>query len=285
MSFNDLRRGPARAARRRRRLTIVISAAVVLLLGIGGAAWAVVHHRDTVQAEQEALLEAKKQEAAEAEKHAEDADPDPEPEPEKEAEPEPDWDIDTPSSYQVIVNKQRPFDPKDYEPDDLVMPDGIENTNAQPMRAKAAKALQKMHADASEAGVPFIIASAYRPYSMQVQLFDSYVARDGVEAAETYSARPGYSEHQTGLVADVDDGTGCLLEACFGETPAGTWLAKHAAEYGFVIRCPEGKQDITGYIYEPWHLRYVGTEVAKDLQQNDVETLEEYFGLDPAPTY
>lgn len=224
------------------------------------------------------------------------ADPDPAPQPEPSAEPPEDpsteppaeplpiWDIDSPGSTTVVVNKRRQLQPKDWAPADLVMPD-VPNTNGQPLRKPAARAIERMHAAASAAGAPFVIASGYRPYQMQVELFQSYVDRDGVEAAETYSARPGHSEHQTGLVADVDDGSGCAFEFCFGDTAAGTWLRKNAYRYGFIVRYPKGQQRVTGYIYEPYHLRYIGKKAARLMHEQRVKTLEGFFGLEPAPTY
>ena len=109
-------------------------------------------------------------------------------------------------------------------------------------------------------------------------LYDRYVERDGKQQADTYSARPGHSEHQTGLAVDLDDSGDCYLAACFGQTPSGRWIAAHAAEYGFVIRYPEGKQGVTGFMPEPWHLRYLGTGVATELYNSGL-SLEEYLGI------
>jgi len=164
------------------------------------------------------------------------------------------------------------------------MPD-IPNRNGQPMRAEAARALEKMHAAATADGAPFVIGSAYRSYAKQAGLFDSYVKRDGVAAAETYSARPGYSEHQTGLVADIDDNGGCYLETCFGETAAGKWVRENGYRYGFIVRYERDQQATVGYIYEPWHLRYVGVKVATDMHDRGILNLEDYFGLPAAATY
>lgn len=105
--------------------------------------------------------------------------------------------------------------------------------------------------------------------------------KDGVEKAKTYSAVPGHSEHETGLAIDVSGSDGkCAAEDCFGGTKEAEWLAKHAPEYGFIIRYPEGKEDITGYKYEPWHLRYVGTEISSDIAERGI-TLEEYYNAVP----
>jgi len=192
--------------------------------------------------------------------------------------------ISDPSSITVVINKQRPFDPIDWAPDDLVAPN-IPNRKGQPLRAEAARAIEKMYAAAKADGAPFVIGSAYRSYSLQVATFNGFVARDGVAAAETYSARPGHSEHQTGLVADIDDNGGCYLEACFGETAAGKWVASNGHRYGFIVRYQPDQQETSGYIYEPWHLRYVGVTVATEMHDQGILNLEDYFDLPKAPTY
>jgi D-alanyl-D-alanine carboxypeptidase len=248
-----------------------------LVLSSGGVIWAVIA-ANAGQATPEPV------------KTTEPATPTPEPAPEPVAEPEPEpepapqWDIDSPSSITVVVNKQRPLNPIDWAPDDLVWPN-VPNNNGQPMRAEAAQAIESMYAAALADGAPFVIASGYRDYATQVGLFDSYVQRDGVEAAETYSARPGHSEHQTGLVADVDDGSGCTFDVCFGNTAAGTWVRENAHRFGFIVRYNQDQQGVTGYIYEPYHLRYVGPQVAGEMHAQGIVNLEDFFGLPAAPTY
>ncbi|WP_244301122.1 M15 family metallopeptidase [Leucobacter insecticola] len=204
--------------------------------------------------------------------------------------PEPSFDkaahsLDDPMSIWVVSNKLRPLNPIEFEPNDLVMPEGVGNQNGQPLREPAARAVEAMLAAAAEAGVPAGIISAYRGYELQQSLYTSYIARDGQAAADSYSARPGHSEHQTGLVVDLDDGSGCALSECFGATGAGVWLAEHAAEFGFIVRYPPGKEGVTGFIPEPWHFRYVGPELAIEMRDTGVVTLEEFFGLPPAPDY
>lgn len=193
--------------------------------------------------------------------------------------------IDDPMSIWVVSNKRRPLNPADFAPSDLSMPEGVENEFAQPLREPAARAVEALIGAATEAGHGVWIISAYRDYGTQVGLYNSYVARDGEAAADTYSARPGHSEHQTGLAVDLDDHGACYLAACFGETPAGIWLAENAADYGFIIRYPQGKEDVTGFMPEPWHFRYVGPELAQEMRRTGVTTLEEFFELDPAPDY
>src|SRR5699024_623564 len=113
------------------------------------------------------------------------------------------------------------------------------------------QAFLQLQADAAKAGHSIPLVSGYRSYSYQAQLYDSYVARDGQAAADRYSARPGHSEHQSGLAMDVG-----AIDNNYGQTPAGQWLNAHCAEYGFILRYPQGKESITGYMYEPWHIRY-----------------------------
>ncbi len=213
----------------------------------------------------------------------------PDPEPEADA-AEPPFDraahsLDDPASIWVVSNKTRPLAPLDFAPADLSTPQGVENEFAQPLREPAARAVETLIAAAGAAGHEVRVISAYRDYATQVALYDRYVARDGAAAADTYSARPGYSEHQTGLAVDLDDFGACYLDACFGETPAGAWLAEHAAEHGFVVRYPAGKQEVTGFTPEPWHFRYVGPELAEEMRRTGVTTLEEFFGLPAAPGY
>lgn len=194
--------------------------------------------------------------------------------------------IDDPSSIWVVVNKSRPLNPKDYEPDDIVYPD-VRYVNRQGIREVAADALvQLFDAAESEAGVSLAVQSAYRPYDMQKAIYDDEAAANGVAAADRDTARPGYSEHQTGLTADISaPSEGCTLQACFGETDAGTWLAQNAWRFGFILRYPPDKEQVTGYVYEPWHFRYVGPELAKELHDTGVTTLEEFFDVPGGTEY
>ena len=193
--------------------------------------------------------------------------------------------LDDPNSLWVVSNKHRPLNPADFAPGDLSMPVGVPNEFSQPLREAAARAVEVMYADATAAGIKFGIISAYRDYGTQVSLYNRYVARDGQAAADTYSARPGHSEHQTGLAVDFDDGGACYLNACFESTSAGQWLAANAANYGFVLRYPNGQDAITGFTYEPWHFRFVGVAAAQEMRATGTLTLEEFFGLQPAPGY
>ncbi|WHY00019.1 M15 family metallopeptidase [Neobacillus sp. DY30] len=185
-----------------------------------------------------------------------------------------------PESIPVLVNKQNKL-PENYKPADLVYTDipfvsDVTNEKRK-MRRVAAAAVNQLFAGAKADGISLLAVSAYRSHETQTTLFNSYVNRDGYEKARTYSALPGTSEHETGLAIDVTSGNGkCAAENCFGGTPEAIWLEQHAAEYGFIIRYPQGKESITGYQYEPWHLRYVGKELALEITSKGI-TLEEYY--------
>ncbi|MCI8611567.1 MAG: M15 family metallopeptidase [Clostridiales bacterium] len=156
----------------------------------------------------------------------------------------------------LVVNKTYAL-PSTYDP-------GVDS--------EAYAALQEMFRGAAAENISLEIISGYRSYSRQNTLYNNYVARDGVEAADTYSARAGHSEHQTGLAFDLNS-----LEESFGQTKEGIWLKEHCWEYGFIIRYPKGKESVTGYMYEPWHVRYIGEE-AKEIEGSGM-CLEEYLGV------
>lgn len=129
--------------------------------------------------------------------------------------------------------------------------------------------------DARADGVHFSLLSGYRSYRTQKEIYDDYVSKHGKEAADKAVSRPGYSEHQTGYALDLNN-----AEESFGNTNEGKWLAANCAKYGFIIRYPKGKESVTGRQYQPWHIRYVGPELAKKLYNNgEWITLEEYFGI------
>lgn len=139
----------------------------------------------------------------------------------------------------------------------------------------------KLQSDASAEGLNIYLSSGFRDYYTQDAIYNNYVASDGQEMADTYSARAGFSEHQSGLAIDVNQ-----IDDSFIGTPEAIWLEKHCYEYGFILRYPQGKQDITGYKYESWHIRYVGTDMSYKIHAKAMEmgdpylTLEEYFGID-----
>lgn len=195
--------------------------------------------------------------------------------------------ISEPGNIWWVVNKTRPLSPLKYTPDELVYPNvslRVPGNESMKIRSDVAKAIQQMFADAKKAGLNPLFSSGYRSYNYQVTLYNGYVNSDGQAEADKQSARPGYSEHQTGLSFDICDANNCQLEQAFVDTPLGKWVAENAYKYGFTIRYKENKQDITGYIYEPWHLRYVGLDLAKEVHKTN-QTLEEFFKLSPAPDY
>jgi zinc D-Ala-D-Ala carboxypeptidase len=186
------------------------------------------------------------------------------------------YSLTEPTSLWIVVNKKRPL-PSTYVPNDLTSVLGGQ------LRAEAANSLKTLVLAGKNNGHNLSIISSYRSYNTQTSTYNGYVVADGVAKADTYSARPGHSEHQSGLAVDLGNGV-CNLEICFADTSAGKWLATNAPDFGFVVRYPSGKESITGYQYEPWHLRYVGIELAKELQKAN-QTMEEFFGLTNQSTY
>jgi D-alanyl-D-alanine carboxypeptidase len=200
------------------------------------------------------------------------------------------YSLTDPTSIWIIANKHNQLNPKTYTPNDLEFPDvPLRLTNGDPemkMRKVAGDALAQMFAAAKGDGLHLQISSAYRSYSYQVSLYNHYVDVQGKAVADSQSARPGFSEHQTGLAADVEPTSRkCEVEECFGDTPEGKWIAANAYKYGFVVRYPKGMQNITGYIYEPWHIRYIGVDAATEMHKQGIATLEQFFGLEAAPDY
>lgn len=135
-------------------------------------------------------------------------------------------------------------------------------------------AFSNMQKDASNQGINLKVISGFRSYSTQNRLYNNYVARDGKVAADRYSARPGHSEHQTGLAADINS-----LSQDFINTKEGQWLNNNMHKYGFILRYPKGKESITGYMYEPWHIRYIGNLSNSLYNNGNWITLEEYLGI------
>ena len=158
----------------------------------------------------------------------------------------------------IIANKTYAL-PEGYNPGDI-----LEECRA---------SFNRMKADAAAQGLSIYISSGFRSYASQRSIYNRYVSRDGRAAADTYSARPGHSEHQTGLSIDLN-----TITQAFGRTAEGRWVAEHCHEYGFIIRYPDGKSHITGYHYEPWHLRYVGIKTATAIAESGL-CLEEYYGI------
>jgi D-alanyl-D-alanine carboxypeptidase len=194
--------------------------------------------------------------------------------------------IDDPTSIWVVANKLRQLTPPTYVPPDLVETP-VPHLNPPTLRKEAADAMVAMFAAGKAEGAGGMqLQSAYRSYGVQVKVYNGYVASAGKAGADSQSARPGFSEHQTGLAADISSlPLTCALQACFGQTPQGLWLAANAYRFGFLLRYPEDKTPVTGYIYEPWHFRYIGIPLATEMHTTGVTTLEEFFGLPAAPDY
>lgn len=184
----------------------------------------------------------------------------------------------TPESFTVIVNKHHPLDAA-YIPPDLTDAGGVL------IRAAAAERFRVMVSAAASEGIAITAVSGYRPATEQAHIHDSYTSVYGAPAADLLSARPGYSEHQTGLAIDIGNPSGeCALNACFASTPAGAWTEANAHRFGFIIRYPAGSESVTGYTYEPWHLRYTGLDAAAAIHAGGL-TLEQYTGTPAAPGY
>jgi zinc D-Ala-D-Ala carboxypeptidase len=193
-----------------------------------------------------------------------------------------------PASPWVVVNKHRALSPASYVPADLVQPRVrlAVSGEAALLNSTTAAAAEKMFAAAAADGATLTLASGYRSFATQTSTYGSYVSSQGQAEADTVSARPGYSEHQTGWSFDIGDGGGaCGFQPCFAEQPAAVWARDNAHRFGFVVRYPWMFHAITGYYYEPWHLRFIGPEAATDMKSRGIATLEEYFGLEAAPAY
>lgn len=188
-------------------------------------------------------------------------------------------DYNLPTSMWVVVSKDYPLSEQQYYPKDLeltALPARSDKSIPEKsVRKVIVPALTAFFTDAKAAGNDIMIASGFRSYDLQQTYFTSYSKSYGVEAANKFSARPGQSEHQTGLALDIAyENRDCYLDVCFGQKPAGLWLAANAYKYGFVLRYPADKTDITKYQYEPWHFRYVGKPLAAALHESGL-TLDE----------
>ncbi|MGG3922163.1 M15 family metallopeptidase [Geobacillus thermodenitrificans] len=189
--------------------------------------------------------------------------------------------IMNPDNILVLVNKEQSLPPS-YKPADLVVPNvrfSFDDPKAEKrhMRAEAAAALEELFAAARRDGIELVAVSAYLSYERQQVVFAEEVRQKGEAEAVQAVAYPGQSEHQTGLAIDISSrSAGYQLTEAFGATKEGQWVAAHAHEYGFIIRYPKGKEAVTGYKYEPWHIRYVGRKAAVVMKKRDW-TLEEYF--------
>lgn len=175
----------------------------------------------------------------------------------------------------MIVNKTYTVDESFVPTDTYESSENKTNTCNTCINNTVYKAWKEMSSDAAALGLNIKITSGYRPYKTQETIYNRYVSRDGQEKADTYSARPGSSEHQTGLCFDLNS-----ISDAFANTNEGVWVNNNAYKYGFIIRYPKGKNDETGYKYESWHLRYVGTDLSYKLYNNgNWISMESYFGI------
>jgi zinc D-Ala-D-Ala carboxypeptidase len=190
----------------------------------------------------------------------------------------PAYDVDTASSLTVVVNKARPLSPLTYHPRKM---------GSVELAKPAADAFLKLQAAAHKAGAGELkIESGFRDFATQQDTYLHYTAALGMNAGENRAAKPGFSEHQTGLAADISatDQT-CAIKICFAKTKAGKWIARHAYKYGFILRYPKGATAVTGYQFEPWHYRFVGKKLAAEMHAAKATVLETYLGLPDAPDY
>ena len=181
--------------------------------------------------------------------------------------------IKNPDNILTLVNKNNKL-PAVYVPNDLVEIPNNMAYNGKKVRKEVLKNFTNLFKDSKKHGYKITIVSAYRDYDYQKKLFDGYVEEKGLKYALKCSAKPGHSEHQTGLAIDVMGSNNDYN--LFAESKEFEWMKNNAYKYGFILRYPEGKENITGFKYEPWHYRYVGIDIATYIYNNNL-TLEEYF--------
>lgn len=198
-------------------------------------------------------------------------------------------DYNNPTSLWIVVSKDHPLSNQQYRPSDLSLMSDVSRTDKsndeRSIRTVIASDFSTMLTDAKTAGYDLIIGSGFRSYDLQAYYYNHYVSVSGEAQANKYSAKPGQSEHQTGLAFDITlRSLQCYLDTCFGDTAAGKWIAENAVKYGFIVRYPADKTEITKYQYEPWHLRYVGKPLAAALKQSGLTLDEAYPYLQKART-
>ncbi|MDX2377485.1 M15 family metallopeptidase [Microbacterium sp. LRZ72] len=196
-------------------------------------------------------------------------------------------DLRDPDRIWLGVNKTHPLDPIDAVPYDWTVPQGTRNAANVFVRPDVTDSLADMSAGVAATGLGEMgLQSGFRGYAVQQRIHAQQVAALGRDAGEELAARPGYSEHQTGLAVDVFACTpGCGPIDAFGDTAVGEWVAENAWRYGWIVRYEEGRTDVTGYVPEAWHLRYIGPQLAEAYHEGGYDTLEQFFGLAPAPDY
>lgn len=172
--------------------------------------------------------------------------------------------------------KTGPLVPNKYHklPDSFVPKNLVSLSSGRQVTESTKQAFERLQQDAAEAGVSIRDTSAYRSIAYQEQVYDRYLQKDSHDQVDTYSSRPGHSDHHTGEAIDLVGPKGDLTD--FTGTPEAAWVAENAWKYGFIVRFPKGQEDVTGYMYEPWHIRYVGKEIAELMKDEKIATLEEY---------
>lgn len=199
------------------------------------------------------------------------------------------YSLESPASPWLVVNKRRPLTPVDFTPQVATPNVKLRLSASNPemqVSGQIVPAVEQLFAAAMQAGFELILASGYRSYQQQTVVYNAEVRRNGQEAADRESARPGHSEHQTGLAIDVGPASRqCEIETCFADMPEGQWIAANAYKFGFIIRYGKDQEAVTGYMYEPWHLRYVGNALAAEMHQQNYPPLETFFNLGPAAGY
>ena len=175
----------------------------------------------------------------------------------------------------ILVNKYNYLDDK-YVPKNLEKVSTVYALSNMKLVEKAKEAYEEMAKDASKNKLKLVILSSYRSYDYQVDLYNRYAKKDGKDKADTYSGRPGFSEHQTGLAIDIYNGKTPYTK--FESTKEFDWMQDNAYKYGFILRFPKGKELETGYQYESWHYRYVGNDIAKEIHNKDI-CFEEYMAM------
>ena len=198
--------------------------------------------------------------------------------------------LDVAGHQWVLLNKSRPLNPIDFAPESIRAMESsasLDNSRGLRLNVDAASALEEM-ADVMFAEGPgqMFVNSAYRTYEYQGELFEQKAGQYGEAEALLRSAKAGYSEHQTGLAVDLSvPAQGSAIMQCFGDTVGGIWIAENSWRFGYIVRYEEGTSEITGFTYEPWHLRYIGKPISKMYHESGMNTLEEFWGFPAAPTY
>ena len=184
---------------------------------------------------------------------------------------------DTKQDYALLVNKYY-YLSEDYIPDDLVVIStkySWGTAGSQKIRSEAYEAFKEMHEAANQNGIYLMVNSSFRDYASQLRVYDNYKNNHGEEYADKIAARPGFSEHQTGLALDIFS-IKSSAQATFKDSDAYQWLKENSYKYGFILRYPENLENITGYNFESWHYRYVGKDLAKKVYESGL-TYDEYY--------